>query len=154
MHLKHWTTQSRPWPRSSKPIGTWQIPHAGLNRKQTDDGPTLPRHQRGDYVLYAVHKPDTKLDYTWRGPAQVIYRVNPQVYIVEPVAVAHVRLFPVHIQRLRRFASSDLGVTEQLAIDVQRDHPDNIVQKLTNHRFDQNLWFKIRWLGFSAARDS
>ena len=56
---------------------------------------------------------------------------------------------------MRRFASSDLGITEQLKLDVMRDHPDNIVQKLTKHKHDEGrLWFKVRWLGFTAARDS
>ena len=123
------------------------------NRKRTDLA-AIPSISRGDYVLYAVHVPDTKLDYVWRGPGQVLYRVNPQVFIVEPVAVEHVRPFPIHVQRLRRFASSDLGITEQIRMDVIRDHPDNVVQKLTQHRYDGALWFKIRWLGFSAARDS
>ena len=124
------------------------------NRRRTDLA-SIPDISRGDYVLYAVHVPDTKLDYTWRGPAQVLYRVNPQVFIVEPIAVEHIRPFPVHIQRLRRFASSDLGITEQLKIDVMRDHPDNVVQKLTKHRFDEGeLWFLVRWLGFTAARDT
>ena len=39
-------------------------------------------------------------------------------------------------------------------MDVVRDHPDNVVQKLTRHRFDGELWFKVRWLGFTAARDT
>ena len=39
-------------------------------------------------------------------------------------------------------------------MDVARDHPDNVVQKLTRHRCDGELWFKVRWLGFSAARDT
>lgn len=89
-----------------------------------------------------------------RGPAQVLYRVNPQVFIVEPIAVEHVQPFPVYIQRLRRFASSDLGITEQLRIDVSRDHPDNVIQKLTKHKFDVKMWFRVRWLGFSAAKDT
>ena len=34
------------------------------NRRRTDMV-VIPRIYRGDYVLYAVHVPDTKLDYVW-----------------------------------------------------------------------------------------
>lgn len=130
-----------------------------LPRRRTGERRTSPVFRRShvvttSFTLYAVHIADTKLDYVWRGPAQVIHKVNPQVYIVEPIAVENVRPFPVHIQRLRRFAFSDLGITEQLRMDVLRDHPDNVVQKLTDHRFDEGLWCKVRWLGFTATRDS
>ena len=124
------------------------------NRAKTDMT-AMPDIDLGDYVLYAVHVPDTKLDYRWRGPGQVIHQVTPMVFIVEPVGVPHVRPFPVHTQRLRRFATADLDVTEQLRIDVQRDHPANVIQKLVDHQvYNHQLWFRVRWLGFSAARDT
>lgn len=116
----------------------------GKPRRRKTNLAAVPQLSRGDCVLYAVHKPDTKLDYVWRGPAQILHQVNPQVFIVEPIAVENVRPFPVHIRRLRRFVSPDLGITEQLRIDVVRDHADNVVQKLTAHQFDGILLFKIR----------
>ena len=119
------------------------------------DMTALPEIDIGDYVLYAVHVPDTKLDYRWKGPGQVIHQVTPMVFIVEPVGIPHVRPFPVHVQRLRRFAAAGLEITEQLQLDVQRDHPGNVVQKVVGHQVhDGRLWCRVRWLGFSAARDS
>ena len=85
-------------------------------------------------------------------PSQVLHKLNHQVFIVESVAVEHVRSFAV--QCLHRFASSDLGNTEQIWMDIARDHRDNVIQKLTGHRFDDDLWFKVRWIGFTATRDT
>lgn len=124
------------------------------NRRRTDLT-ALPSIALGDYVLYAQYIRDTKLDYKWRGPAQVIHRVNPQIYIVDPVGLEHVRPFAVHVSLLRRFASSQLDVTEQLTEEIRRDHPDNVVQKLVAHKHhDGNLWLQVRWLGFTAERDT
>ena len=78
---------------------------------------------RPENPLLSVAEGITKFDYRWRGPGQVIHQVTPMVFIVETVGVPHVRPFPVHTQRLCRFVTADLDVTEQLRIDVQRDHP-------------------------------
>ena len=43
------------------------------------DREAMPNIDVGDYVLYAKHKRDTKLDYTWLGPAVVTEIVTPQV---------------------------------------------------------------------------
>ena len=124
------------------------------NRRRTDMT-ALPDIALGDYVLYAQFVPDTKLDYKWRGPAQVIHRVNPRIYIIDPVGVEQVQPFAVHVTLLRRFASSQLDVTEQMLEEIHMDHPDNIVHKLVNHKMDDgDLWFQIRWLGFTAERDT
>ena len=125
-----------------------------VNRRRNDMS-ALPEIALGDYVLYAQYVRDTKLDYKWRGPAQVIHRVNPLIYIVDPVGAHHVQPFAVHVSLLRRFAAASLNITEQLRIEIQLDHPDNIVQKLVAHKpHDGGLWYKVRWLGFTAERDT
>ena len=52
---------------------------SAVNRKNTD-GTAVPDIDVGDFVLYAQHKKDTKLDYTWLGPAVVTEMVTPLVY--------------------------------------------------------------------------
>ena len=79
----------------------------------------IPQIDVGDYVIYAVHKPDTKLDYLWRGPGEVIARRNQLVFAVKPCTEHEVSSFDVHIARLRRFAGAQqLNMTEQLKLDV------------------------------------
>ena len=102
-------------------------------------------HKKNHPATAVVHGPG----YT---PFRVLHKLNHQVFIVESVAVEHVRSFAV--QCLHRFASSDLGNTEQIWMDIARDHRDNVIQKLTGHRFDDDLWFKVRWIGFTATRDT
>ena len=43
----------------------------------------------GDYVLYAVHKPDTKLGYVWKGLDVVLSQISPLVYEVKPAVIPH-----------------------------------------------------------------
>ena len=63
---------------------------------------------------------------------------------MEPVGVRHIAPFPIHIVMLRRFASADLNVTEQLSVAVRQDHPDNIVQKIVGHKHEQQvLWCRV-----------
>ena len=122
------------------------------NRRRTDMS-ALPAIAIGDYVLYAQFVPDTKFDYKWRGPAQVIHRVNPMIFIIDPVGVEQVQPFAVHVSLLRRFAPSQLEVTEQMQDEIRLDHPDNVVKKLMAHKTENNvLWLKVRWLGFTAER--
>ena len=103
-----------------------------------------------------VEKPATKIDYVWRGPGVVLEQVvSPLVFTVKPAGVDHAKPFPVHVCRLRRFATQALHMTQQLRLDAARDHPDNIISKLTAHQHHGNtLWFKCRWLGFTAAVDT
>ena len=114
-----------------------------------------PEIDIGDFVLYATHKPDTKIDYVWRGPGVVQQQVSPLVYLVQPAGVPHAKPFHAHVCRLRRFATQALQLTEQLRVDLARDHPDNIVSKVVQHQHTNGvLWFRCRWLGFTAEADT
>ena len=127
---------------------------SAYNRKRTSEH-AMPRVDIGDYVLYAVHKPDTKLDYIWRGPGVVLQQVSPLVFQVKPAGVEHAKPMEVHVCKLRRFAAASLQLTEQIRTDLARDHPDNIVAKLVAHEIsDGEVWFRCRWRGFSKAVDS
>ena len=43
----------------------------------------------GDYLLYTIHKPDTKLDYVWKGPGVILTQVSPLVYEVKSAEISH-----------------------------------------------------------------
>ena len=103
----------------------------GKQKKNSDKA--IPTIDVGDFVLYAKHKKDTKLDYTWLGPCEVVKIVTPLVYQIRPYTLYESQPFDVHIQRLRRFAGKKLSMTEQLRLDVNREHPDNIVSKIVGH---------------------
>ena len=65
--------------------------------------------------------------------------------------------FDVHVQRLRRFASAQLHVTEALQLSIDRDHPDNIIAKITAHQRDDAdgiMYLRCRWRGFTSKLDS
>ena len=53
------------------------------NRRRTSKK-AVPAIDVGDFVLYAKHKRESKLDYTWLGPAEVTNMVNPFVFTIRP----------------------------------------------------------------------
>ena len=71
------------------------------NRDRTSTA-AIPNIATGDHVLYAVHKPDTKLDYTWRGPGVVTNMKNPLICTVEPRTGHPSKQFDAHITRVGR----------------------------------------------------
>ena len=77
---------------------------SAYNRKRTSND-AMPLIDIGDYVLYAVHKPDTKLDYVWRGPGVVQQQLSPLVFQVKPAGVEHAKPMEVHICKLRSFSA-------------------------------------------------
>ena len=117
---------------------------SAYNRRRTAQE-AMPRIDVGDFVLYAVHKRDTKLDYVWRGPGVVLQKVSPMVYEVKPAGIDHAKPMDVHVCKLRRFAVASLNMTEQIRTDLARDHPDNVVAKLVGHDMSNNeVWFRCR----------
>ena len=64
----------------------------------------------------------------------------------------------VHVVRMRRFANAPLGTpADAAAIEKAaiHDFPDNIVQRLLDHRQDPDGFkIKVRWLGFDATHDT
>ena len=125
------------------------------NRRNTSSA-AIPNISIGDFVLYAKHDgSDTKLDYTWLGPAEVVKAVSPLIYTIRPYTLYQSNTFDVHIKHLRRFASKDLHVTEELQLDIDWDHPDNIILKLVGHKVHgDEMHFKVRWKGFTTEMDS
>ena len=118
---------------------------AKQNHKHTSDE-VIPTMQTGDFVLYAKHKKDTKLDYTWLGPAEIINMPTPLVYEIRPYTAYQSQSFECHVSRLRRFAGRGLHVTEQLQNNIDADHPDNIVGKIISHKSHAGkTYFLCRW---------
>ena len=119
-----------------------QIAPEGRCRKGTEKtlavSEAVPEIDVGDYVrlvLYAKHKKESKLDYTWLGPCVVTKVVTPLVYRIRPYTLYESQSFDVHIQRLRRFAGKKLHMTEQLKLDVAADFEDNVVAKIVGHEY-------------------
>ena len=55
---------------------------------------------------------------------------------------------------LRRFASKNLHMSEQIQLEVVRDHPNNIVQKIVSHKMHNGeLYMMVRWKGFTENLD-
>ena len=109
------------------------------------------------HVLYAKHKKDSKLDYTWLGPCVVTKVVTSLVYRIRPYTLYESQPFDVHIhiQRLRRFAGKKLHMTYQLKLEVKVDFEDNIVAKIVGHEVKHGtLNMTCRWQGFTAEMDT
>ena len=70
------------------------------NRAHTRSHRTIPNLQIGDHVLYTVHKPDTKLDYTWRGLGVIQAMPNPLICTITPCTVHPIKPFDVHVSRM------------------------------------------------------
>jgi hypothetical protein len=58
--------------------------HQSQRNRERTSANAVPNISTGDHVLYAVHKPDTKLDYTWRGPGVVVGMPNQLICTVQP----------------------------------------------------------------------
>ena len=65
-------------------------------------------------VLYAKYKKDTKIDYTWLGPAVVTQMVSAIVYTVRPYALYECQSFDVHVTK-----GIDHGNTTNSNVDEQ-----------------------------------
>ena len=91
--------------------------HMSARNRARTSRRAIPNLQVGDHVLYAVHKPDTKLDYTWRGPGIIEAMPNPLICTVTPCTGHHSKSFDAHVSRVRRFAGAHLNITEQLRAD-------------------------------------
>ena len=70
-----------------------------VNNRNKTSKQVIPELDIGDHVLYAVHKPDTKLDYKWRGPGTITKILSPLVYKVEPDTMHEVPPLQVHVTR-------------------------------------------------------
>ena len=109
---------------------------APKNRRNTSAN-AVPDIDVGDYVLYAECTKQTKMDYTWLGPAVVTEMVTPLIFTIRPYTLYESEERDVHISRLRRFAGRNLHVTERLRKAIERDHRDDIVGSIVSHEVDE-----------------
>ena len=80
---------------------------------------------------------------------------NPLICNITPCTAHPINPLSSHISRVRHYSGPLLNMTEQIKLDVYRDHPDNIVIKLVGHQLHNGeLWFMCRWRGFTAEIDS
>ena len=120
----------------------------------------LPTFNVGDTVLVAQTVKASKLAMTWTGPHEVLTAVNPFVFQVRPCVPDQGKRKPmlVHVVRMRRFANAPLSTPADAAA-IERaalhDYPDNIVQKLLEHKRDRDgVRVRVRWLGFDRVHDT
>ena len=68
--------------------------------RQNTSMKAIPEISVGDFVLYAKPKKlkDTKLDYTWLGPAVVTKMITPLVLRIRPYTLYESVEFDVHMQ--------------------------------------------------------
>ena len=120
----------------------------------------LPSFEIGDTVLVAAAVKQSKLAMTWTGPHEIVHTVNAFVYEVRPCVPEQGKRKPmkVHVVRMRRFANAPLGTpADAAAIEkaALHDYPNNIVQKLLDHRQDDDGFkIRVRWLGFDRTHDT
>ena len=59
---------------------------------------------------------------------------------------------------VRKLPESDLSqLSEELRLEIEKDHPHNVVAKIVAHQVDADsgeLHLKCRWRGFTAKLDS
>ena len=123
---------------------------ANSNRKYRNKnvGEALPKINVGDLVLVADPHPRTKLHYKWTGPWVVSKPVSQFVYEVQSLATRPRASKKVHICLIRRFSSRMHNVSERLQKSIDRDYPENIVDKLLSHTVDAvtgELWIEVSW---------
>lgn len=70
-----------------------------INRQKTAKN-AIPSVDVGDYVLYAVMLPDTKLDYVWQGPGIIVQIVNRLICQVQPVGIYYIKPLCGHAETL------------------------------------------------------
>ena len=111
-------------------------------------------------MLVAQAVKTSKLAMTWTGPHEAVGTVNEFVYVVRPCVPDQGRRQPqqVHVVRMRRFANAALGSAadaRQIEEAALKDFPDNIVQRLCEHRMaDTGMELRVRWLGFDQTHDT
>ena len=80
--------------------------------------------------------------------------VTPFIYTIRPHTLYGSEEFDVHISRIRRFAGRHLRMTDQLRLDIERGHQDNIVRSIVGHEMSGGeLWLMCRWTGFTSELD-
>ena len=85
----------------------------------------------------------------------MVVKVTPFVNRIRPYTPYYSSTFDVHMTKVKRFASKDMHMTQQLKTDVVMDFPDNLVSKIVDHTWhDGEVYMKCRWVGFTKEMDS
>lgn len=117
----------------------------------------VPDIHVGDVVLVADPQPPTKLHFKWTGPWQVVNTRSPFIYEVKSLATRPRTNRIVHICLLRRFSTKIKDVTVKLQQGIDKDYPENVVEKLIAHDVSADtgrLCITVRWLGFTGDFDT
>ena len=107
----------------------------------------------GEFVLVAdvLSSSRSKLKVQWKGPQRVIRTVSPFVSTVQDLVSG--KETDVHNSRLKFYADSHLGVTEELknTIDHNSPHYETITKMMDLRYNKQNKQYEVlcKWRGFS-----
>jgi transposase InsO family protein len=103
----------------------------------------------GDYVMIAPQgrRGKNKTLVAWEGPAQVMEEVNSLRYKVKDIASGNVK--DVHAAHVKRYADSDLVVTEQLKGFAAFGGQGYTVDHVNGHEKKRGEWrLKVFWDGY------
>ena len=89
----------------------------------------------------------------WNGPYEVTE--VPTDYTRKVRLLGATKEYLVHIQRIKRFASHDVGKLQKLQEAAQHDAQEFEIESVQGWRLqDGDIQIKIRWLGFEEPDDT
>ncbi|GMF60896.1 unnamed protein product [Phytophthora fragariaefolia] len=125
--------------------------------KSTKRGAKMAQFAIADYVLYANvwnHR-RSKLRVKWCGPARVVDTSSNWVFTIENLLTGESR--EEHASRLKFYADSDLGVTEDLLAHVAHNSEGHVVEELREARYDKTAkthQLLVKWRGLGELENS
>ena len=98
----------------------------------------------GDHVL--IHYPRSeKILLEWRGPYQIVSKINQVVYTVQELGTK--TQFDVHVNRMHLFYPGNL-TPEQLTAESARCEEYFIGEVYDHEQRSGEYWFFVKWLGY------
>ncbi|KAH9115474.1 hypothetical protein LEN26_012978 [Aphanomyces euteiches] len=120
-------------------------------------GVKLAEFDVGDYVLYmdVWGVSPSKLNVTWRGPAQVVKATSGWIFEIQNLITGIVR--EAHASRLKFYADESLNVDEELLSHVAHNADGHVVDHLVDCRFNpKTAAFEVlvSWRGLQEIENS
>ena len=128
--------------------------------EKTRSRQSLPNFTSGDVVLIATPLSSCnfyrhKLQARWTGPSRIVDCLSDNVFLVENFITREQN--ECHVQRLRFYADSSLGLTEELYDQIAHDNSGYEIEDLIDYMYDESekSWLVlVRWRGFSSCADT
>ncbi|ETI44646.1 hypothetical protein F443_10668 [Phytophthora nicotianae P1569] len=111
----------------------------------------------GDFVLYAdvwSHR-RSKLRVKWCGPVRVVETSSNWVFTVENLLTGETK--EAHATRLKFYADSSLGITEDLLAHVAHNSEGHVVEKLLQARYGATSAMHqllVKWRGLCKLENT